>query len=247
MQKFLKLTGVSVLAIVAATGANAAGYTCEELIEYTACNDGWYLNDGDCIESTTCPSGSYLRPFCSVSDCGVSYDSETEEYTCCDGDYVANLECIQCPSVGLTDKDGKVVSVKSQPGSMGVGSCYIDPNAYFKDSTGTYHYKSNCSVRFWETSPDTEEECTSLGFEWVYTSGESDSYYVCALNMRISEQLGLIKTEEECNAAAEKIYGLVWKDEGDYYYSRCETINYEESYFIFRDEWYVFGDPISHS
>jgi len=51
MQKILKLTGVSMLAIAAATNANAAGYTCEELIEYTSCNPGFYLE----LAGSTCP------------------------------------------------------------------------------------------------------------------------------------------------------------------------------------------------
>ena len=44
MNKFLKLTGVSMLAIMTANAANAAGYTCEELVEYTSCNPGHYLS-----------------------------------------------------------------------------------------------------------------------------------------------------------------------------------------------------------
>ncbi len=82
MQKLLKLTGVSVLTIVAATGANAAGYTCEELIEYTSCNDGYYLNSGDCIEGTTCGAGNYL-----VGTCPSDYYVEDP-----DGDVLVRFE-----------------------------------------------------------------------------------------------------------------------------------------------------------
>jgi len=61
MNKLIKLSAVSMLAIVAATGANAAGYTCEELIQYTSCNPGYYLNNGDCIGLvTSCDAGYYL-------------------------------------------------------------------------------------------------------------------------------------------------------------------------------------------
>ena len=60
MQKLIKLSAVSMLAIMTVNGANAAGYTCEELIEYTSCNTGYYLNDGECIEGTTCGAGNYL-------------------------------------------------------------------------------------------------------------------------------------------------------------------------------------------
>ena len=53
--KKIKLCGVSLCTLLAATGANAAGYTCEELIEYTSCNPGYYLNAG-----TSCPAGYRL-------------------------------------------------------------------------------------------------------------------------------------------------------------------------------------------
>ena len=64
MNKILKIGGVSILAIVATTNANAAGYTCEELIEYTSCNPGYYLNSGDCIEGATCGAGHYIMGVC---------------------------------------------------------------------------------------------------------------------------------------------------------------------------------------
>ena len=64
MQKLIKLTGVSILAIVASVNANAAGYTCEELIEYTSCNDGYHLSGKKCIENITCPAGNYLTTSC---------------------------------------------------------------------------------------------------------------------------------------------------------------------------------------
>jgi len=93
MQKFLKLSTVSMLAIVAATNAHAAGYTCEELIEYTSCNDGYYLNAGKCILGTTCGAGNYLSAcgdyagdryytgFCSAYDGGVMTVEDLENYT----------------------------------------------------------------------------------------------------------------------------------------------------------------------
>ena len=63
MKKFL-IGGVSLFAILSANNALAAGYTCEELIEYTSCNDGYYLNAGDCIEGATCGAGNYLMGTC---------------------------------------------------------------------------------------------------------------------------------------------------------------------------------------
>jgi len=64
MQKLIKLTGVSILAIMSAVNANAAGYTCEELIEYTSCNDGYHLSGKNCIENITCTAGNYLTTSC---------------------------------------------------------------------------------------------------------------------------------------------------------------------------------------
>jgi len=69
MQKILKLSAVSMLAIMTASGANAAGYTCEELIEYTSCNPGYYLN----TSGGTCSEGSiYITGVC---DWTQSYDN----------------------------------------------------------------------------------------------------------------------------------------------------------------------------
>ena len=61
MNKLLKLTGVSMLAIITANGANAAGYTCEELIEYTSCNPGYYLNT-----ASSYPDYTYGKGWCAV-------------------------------------------------------------------------------------------------------------------------------------------------------------------------------------
>ena len=49
MKKFL-FGGASLFAILAANNAMAAGYTCEDLIEYTSCNPGYHL-------SKSCPDG----------------------------------------------------------------------------------------------------------------------------------------------------------------------------------------------
>jgi len=69
MQKILKLTGVSMLAIAAVSGAHAAGYTCEELIEYTSCNPGYALSMGGYI----CPDGYVYKT-------GICYDQESYYY-----------------------------------------------------------------------------------------------------------------------------------------------------------------------
>ena len=86
MNKLLKLTGVSMLAIVAATGANAAGYTCEELIEYTSCSPGYYLNS-----STACPDEYAFRAGVCIAD--LFFYSGTSDGVCqndMDGNYLGD-------------------------------------------------------------------------------------------------------------------------------------------------------------
>ena len=53
--KKIKICGISLCALLCATGANAAGYTCEELIEYTSCMPGYALKVD--IEDNRCPEG----------------------------------------------------------------------------------------------------------------------------------------------------------------------------------------------
>ena len=80
MQKILKLSAVSVLAVITASGANAAGYTCEELIEYTSCNAGYTLSAHRCVDMPTCSAGSYSTQSCPD---GYTYSSDW----CWEGDY----------------------------------------------------------------------------------------------------------------------------------------------------------------
>ena len=102
MQKILKLTGVSILAIVAAANANAAGYTCEELIEYTSCNAGYYFVKF----STECPDGYTLRAsMCidAVEDFPTFNVSESEctQYNE-ENEYYSNV-CVRSSVVGSDD------------------------------------------------------------------------------------------------------------------------------------------------
>ena len=86
MQKILKLTGVSMLAIMTASGANAAGYTCEELIEYTSCNPGYWLSTT--TSDNRCPDGYTYSKTWTIYD-----GSPTEEVTSnneCTDDFYCN-------------------------------------------------------------------------------------------------------------------------------------------------------------
>ncbi len=248
MQKLLKISSVSILAIVAGTNANGAGYTCEELVEYTSCNDGYYLNNGECIERSSCPSGSYLKVTCPADDYMIVFDSawnmneaygdlnpnidwESESTNgittawCYDynmsHDYLVELptiECTACPSIGITDKDGNTVTVKSEPGSFGIGACYIDPNAYFTDTKGTYHYTSNCSSVTYGMTLD-EISCAEVG--GLYLDGQ------CAMDTnRIS------MPQSECERAEANGSPVTWIDE-------------EKLCYCNDGSWINFGDELS--
>ena len=78
MNKFLKLTGVSMLAIMTASGANAAGYTCEELVEYTSCNAGYYYGAGVSGTGMVCPDGYTMY---TNGVCWDDYESNLSGYT----------------------------------------------------------------------------------------------------------------------------------------------------------------------
>ncbi|MBR2412268.1 MAG: hypothetical protein IKB10_01220 [Alphaproteobacteria bacterium] len=96
MNKFLKLTGVSMLAIMTASGANAAGYTCEELIEYTSCNAGYYLTDSGSL----CPEGStYGTGYCGWTDSDPEIDVSEEDCTGTGVSYIAEV-CYEFEDTG---------------------------------------------------------------------------------------------------------------------------------------------------
>jgi len=130
MNKLLKLTGVSMLAIVAASNANAAGYTCEELIEYTSCNTGYALLDGDCV----CDGGYYTNgDKCTICPIGT-YSS------------VNASECTTCPTTGLVGPDNNaIVATTASTGSKNISACIIPTNVTIKGETGLYHFKSSCA------------------------------------------------------------------------------------------------------
>ena len=259
MHKFLKLSTVSILAVMATANANAAGYTCEELIEYTSCNPGYYLLDT--TAKGTCPDGYSYGLWCqndygegyglhdfqewnySESEClsdntssknaiwygegcmkedalGLwentpdSYQSDifiiaglacnkcpigsicsggTADATPCPaGSYCAEegltsvsgvcakgtystggaSACSLCPATGLTDKDGAtVVATTAGTGATGGSACYIDDSVKFKDTKGTYHYKSDCGLLN-PINIKTEEDCDWLvemtGEDWIW-------------------------------------------------------------------------------
>jgi len=92
MQKILKLSTVSILAVMTANGAHAAGYTCEELIEYTSCNAGYYLS--------VCPDGySYFSKACYES--GGVFNTETQSE--CENEIIGTWYGAGCANINEND------------------------------------------------------------------------------------------------------------------------------------------------
>ncbi|MBR2412395.1 MAG: hypothetical protein IKB10_01890 [Alphaproteobacteria bacterium] len=83
MKKFLIGGTTSILAIIATTNANAAGYTCEELVQYTSCNPGYFLFNSSCpigqlyAENVCCLEGSdcYANRSFTENECAQESDS----------------------------------------------------------------------------------------------------------------------------------------------------------------------------
>ena len=294
MKKFL-IGGVSLFAILSAVNAMAAGYTCEELIEYTSCNEGYYLSAG----ALTCPDGyTFVQDVCEDAmgslyyvsseecnevDSGVhmqsvclddlafqnssSSESNNDQWyveptaasattcsTCPTGAYCTGgttaatpcpagsycattglsqptglcaqnsystggaTACISCPDTDLTDKDGKTVVAKTATtGTDSPSKCFIDPDAYFKNTKGIYHFKSNCSYAY-NIDPDslTEEEkierCESFGGTWSDVDGYFSSP-VC-----YAGRPSLPDNEEDCLALGA---GFEWVQPDDNYICEC--------------------------
>lgn len=165
MQKTLKISTVSMLAIVATTAANAAGYTCEELIEYTSCNAGYYLATSDVV----CPSGYVWRTgicweygeytegkseeYCQSEDSELGYEGdkcvkeECVENGCNLNDYEVTtspvsvtVSCDECPAgskcAGGTEYAKQCASGTYQP-NTGQSSCLTTPAGNYSGAGAT--------------------------------------------------------------------------------------------------------------
>ena len=114
MHKFLKLSAVSMLAVMTANGAHAAGYTCEELIEYTSCNPGYYLLN------SRCPTGAfyYENVCCDGIDC--SENTYGDEAGCLDDDHSdRTYHANGC----FVDSDDGYMYYRGSPSSSGSTGC----------------------------------------------------------------------------------------------------------------------------
>ena len=269
MKNILKLTGISVVAIMTANVANAAGYTCEELIEYTSCNPGYYFSvDNPCEDDYVLRTG-----FCYVDEYTASFDEtaascqekypgakyynsacvgdfeESNNYSrfyeitngvthciqcpigsicsggtagarpCPAGSYCAEVgltqpsgkcnigsysgggattaNCTACPATDLTDKDGAtVVATTLTTGATTPSACVVGEEHYFTDAKGIYHFKSDCGLKLWHMTIETQAECESLGADWYW---DNDSCF--------NDDAILTTTEEQCLSEIED-YGM---------------------------------------
>jgi len=133
MQKFLKLSTVSISAIVAATNANAAGYTCEELIEYTSCNPGYYL---DFEYASVCPEEYfYATGICSYDYSDPSYGYDQESCEAEDGIYY-EYGCMSYEMSDFVDAPAKVMAICAE--CPAGSSCAGGTEPKTECSPGTY-------------------------------------------------------------------------------------------------------------
>ena len=118
--KKIKICGVSLCTLLAATGANAAGYTCDELIEYTSCMPGYYLSseDGRCpdgyvFKTDVCDFsetndqvefGTYTKEQCLGADTGADkwWDAVCIQADTVSDDMAWDINDLVLPSGGLT-------------------------------------------------------------------------------------------------------------------------------------------------
>jgi len=123
MHKFLKLSTVSMLAVMAATGANAAGYTCEELIEYTSCNPGYYLSGHDECNGEDYPY--YLAGLCEIESGTYKYGYTEAACTTEGGTYYPGACFDGFDGMGGWDSDGNFFAsqncIQCQPGTSCAG------------------------------------------------------------------------------------------------------------------------------
>jgi len=150
MNKLLKLSAVSMLTIVATTAANAAGYTCEDLIEYTSCNENYALVDGDCILS-----------------CGPGSISSNQSCVKCPiGTYATagSTSCMSCPATGYVDEnDDPILATTADDGSGSISDCIVPKNVTIKNEIGLYHFRDSCAYS--GLTDDTESDSLLSGVD----------------------------------------------------------------------------------
>jgi len=179
MNKILKLTGVSMLAIMAAANANAAGYTCEELVEYTSCNPGYYLNQEN-TGSYTCPQGFHEAADICIEGEWVTVNHYNKDICHEDGGTFYAKGCVN---------ESETSFVKLQPVLVSLG-CETCPNGYTCDGGTTRPYVGACEPGYTKhtlcpsgtrlitsaciemgtlsTNEDinSKEDCLEAGWEW---------------------------------------------------------------------------------
>ena len=237
MNKLLKLTGVSVVAIMTAMGANAAGYTCEELIEYTSCNDGYVLTSDDwtgkCVEVPTCNAGSFANASCPDGywlATGVCENqvgpAETKEK--CD-EYGGTWYDVLC---ALNGQDPDDTTGAPLPVSYACSAC---------PATGLTDKDGKTVVATTAGAGATSPAACYVGSEYYFTDTKGTYHYTddCKYS---SFSLKDIKTETDCEEFSEAI-GEGWGWDGSIcaYYGNDTALapTTQENCEAANGEWYV--------
>jgi len=206
MQKILKLSTVSMLAIMTANGANAAGYTCEELVEYTSCNPGYHLKNSDVV----CPSGYIWRTgicwdyaeytegkskeYCQSEQGELVYagdkcvKEECVENGCNRDDYEvtaspvsATVSCDECPA-GSFCNGGIASPTKCGLGTYqpntGQSSCLTTPAGNYSGAGATNY--TACSAGSYQPSAGKSSCVTCPAGSYCATTGLTAVSGVCA-------------------------------------------------------------------
>lgn len=200
------------------------GCVLEEIGENddTAGYDDWFVdvtasdtkNCSECPIGSTCAGGTAGAAPCPAgSYCNTTGLSQPSGQ-CAKGtySYAGAIACTSCPNTGLTDVNGNIVSATTAgTGATAYTACFVDPDTYFKDDQGTFHYKNNCT---YEYDPrfgvSTEEECEKVGG------------YMGDWGCHLPDDSPFIpQTEEDCNAL-QVSWGTTWYD------GKCHC-EYEES------------------
>ncbi len=240
MQKILKLSAMSVLAVITASGANAAGYTCEELIEYTSCNAGYTLSAHRCVYMPTCSAGSYSTQSCpdgytyssdwcwedgywdsigGGNDCtGESYGMGCLINKEDEGSYeITDLipveyTCASCPDTGLVSPNNTPILATSNAGATSAADCYVPSGVDIRGENGIYRFKSNCEIDWWVVGFQDESDCDKLADSDTANSTWSydEENNACRVAGYNEEAVTSLLTQAECEAADE----TRWTEDG---------------------------------
>ena len=234
MQKLLKLTGVSILAIMATASANAAGYTCEELIEYTSCNAGYYLSTTGAVP-TSCPDGyTYGTGWCyyvgideyiisGVTEQGCA--EEAQDYGAEEYDFIGD-GCFN-EELYYENYDKSQALVAQTSGVSGTANCIICPAGY--SCAGDTAAAVQCAAGTYQ--PETQQTSCIDAPVGHYVSGVGATEYTACPSSGLTDANGnavpvtTASTGSTSSSACYVAKGTEFKDDkGIYHFTEhCHT------------------------